>query len=272
MMDLSTTSDAVVKISPYCGDCGYPISSQSCPECGGVPMPRLLLIERRRKLGRIFGLLAFSWGAEVVMLGLLFVPMIVTSLTPALAGYTRFSIGAMQILYSATSVCTALAALTLAKGPWPLSQRMRTGLRIAAAGFMVNAFRRLLAVFMLMVPVDPFFMVYQWTEWPTWILTALALVMLFRGLGICSQFDPGRQERPFLKNAWIIIAAITSFTIFNWATRWLSSNQSVEQASQAIGLILVVIQTMIMAACVGFMVPWKRILTKCGDLQDGIEA
>ena len=263
MTELSATPAEIVKLSRYCGDCGYPITDENCPECGGGAVPRLHLIERRRTLGRIFSLLALSWGAEAVMLLLMFLPILLINLVPALGGAARLYVGFMQILYSATAICTALAAISVAKGLWILSTRARTLVRIATAGFLVSAGRRLLMVIVLFVPAGPLVLLVEWIEWPVWIFGAFAAVVLLRALGICSRMDPGGRDRSFLGMAWVSFSIIMGVYLFFAMTRWLSPNQAVDSAFQAIALILLGVQTLFLAAVVGSMIPWKRMLTRC---------
>ena len=272
MTELSATPAEVVKMSRYCGDCGYPIADGSCPECGGGPMPRLHLIERRRTLGRIFRLLALSWGAEAVMLVLMFLPMLLMSLVPALGGAARFYVGFMQILYAATAICTAMAAMSVAKGPWILSTRTRTLVRIVTAGFLVGAGRRLLMGIMLFVPAGPLVLLVEWIEWPVWIFGAFAAVVLLRALGICSRMDPEGRDRSFLGMAWISFSIIMGIYLFFAVAGWLSPNQTVDTAFQAIAVILVVVQTLFLAVVVGFMIPWKRMLTRCAANDNGMRS
>lgn len=272
MQDPTDSPDGVVKLSRYCGDCGYPIADGRCPECGGGAVPRLQLIDRRRTLDRIFLLLALSWGADAVMLVLMSLPLVLLPMVPGASGGTRLFVGFVQVLFAATAICAALAASSLAKGPWALSPGNRTLLRIASAGFLASAGRRLLMGLMLFVPAGPLVLLVEWIEWPVWIAGAFAAVVLLHALGTCSRMDPGARNRAFLGMAWIAFSVITVVYLFLALAGWSSPNPAAVKAFQVVGVILFVVQILFLAVVVGFLIPWKRMLARCAANDNGMPA
>ena len=272
MQDPTDSPDGVVKLSRYCGDCGHPIADGRCPECGGGAVPRLQLIDRRRTLGRIFLLLALSWGADAVMLVLMSLPLVLLPMVAGAGGGTRLFVGFVQILFSMTAICAALAATALASGPWALSPRIRSLLGIATAGFFVAAGRRLGMGLMLFVPAGSLVLLVEWIEWPVWIVSAFATIILLHALGICSRMDPGARNRAFLGLAWIAFSGITVVYLFLVLAGWSTPNPAAVQAFQIVGVILFVVKILFLAVVVGFLIPWKRMLARCAANDNGMPA
>lgn len=265
MIEDANPAAGMVRLSHYCGECGYPIDDGICPECGGRPVPRKTLIERRRTLGRLLRLIAFGWGTKLVAFVLMTLPLVIPGLAPGMGGPVRGFVGFVQVLFFVAAVSVGLAAIAIAKGPWALSSTMKTLLRIAAVGFFVDAFRRILTVLMLMVPAPPAILLYEWSEWPASILGMFAILVLLRTIGICSWHDPGGRERPFLRHAWIVYAVCLTPPVAVTAAYFFLpiDGQGGLMALLQLGLF---VRIVILITVVGFMIPWKRMLTRCAEI------
>lgn len=271
MIEDASPTAGVVRLSHYCGQCGYPIDDDDCPECGGAPVPRLVLIEKRRTLERLLRLLAFAWGTKLVAMVLLMLPLIFTGLGPGMGGAARGYIGFLQVLLFGADVCAGLAAITIGKGPWALSPTTRTLLRIAAVGFFVDASRRLLTALLLMVPAPPAILLYEWSEWPTWFLGIFAILVLLRTLGTCSWHDPGGRERPFLRHVWILYSLTIALPMAVTAAYFLLPIDGLMVLAPLLQLGQT-LRILILLMVVGFMIPWKRMLVRCAASSSEIHA
>ena len=265
MIEDANPAAGVVRLSHYCGGCGYPINDGICPECGGRPVLRKTLIERRRTLGRLLRLLAFGWGTKLVAIVLMTLPLVIPGLAPGMGGPVRGFVGFVQVLFFVAAVFVGLAAIAIAKGPWTLSSTMRTLLRIAAVGFFVDASRRMLTVLLFMVPAPPVILLYEWSEWPAWFLGIFAIVVLLRAIGICSWHDPSGRERPFLRHAWILYSITLALPMAVTAAYFFLPIDGLEGFMALLQLGLFV-RVVILITVVGFTIPWERMLERCAKI------
>jgi hypothetical protein len=148
------------------GDCGYPVADGTCPECGDAAVSRITIIEKSRTLGRVLRLLAFSWGGEAVAFVLSTLPSCL-SLGFVPGGTVRGQLGFVEVALLPAGIGGGLACIALRKGLRALSSTARMLLRIAASGFFLVAFRRLLAVLLLMVlHFDVLLPAWYFLQWP----------------------------------------------------------------------------------------------------------
>lgn len=266
MNDPSNTP-VTMRRSRFCGDCGYPVADGTCPECGKASVPRITIIEKSRTLGRVLRLLAFSWGGEAVAFVLSVLPSYL-SLGFVPGGAVRGYLGFVEVVFLAAGVCGGLSCIALRKGPWALSSSARMLLRIAAFGFFLVASRRLLAVLLLMeLHLDVLRTAWyftQWSEWPAWILSGVAVVTLLRVVGVCSENDPGGRERPFLRHAWIPSALVVSLPMAMTISYFLLP---IDGGGEVMGLLQLgrVVQILLLMTVVGGMIRWKRMLDRVAE-------
>ena len=167
-----------------------------------------------------------------------------------------------QVLLVSTRACEAIASMTLANGPWPLTLRGKRLLRIAAAGFVLKAGSDLITLGLMIVPFEPLANLRSWLIWPSWIIYAFALTTMIHAIGTCSRQDPGGRHRGLLKHAWIGIILLTVMNLFVYLTYRMIEIDIVRSTLDIINVPRTIAFHGSLVLLVFFMIPWKRCLSR----------
>ena len=271
-----------------CRKCSYPVEDEVCPECGYNHHGQSEILERARSIGWIGRLL-------LVALALVMARILIENSTsnPVLAlfidsagildGTLKTSLAVIVLFIP--GILAASACVRLTRGQWTLSRKNKVLLLIASTVFL------LLPAIDLSFLIDRTFKNMGWKSLPfDWRMTieewssALYLIgmcggftILFRSLGICSNEDPGGDDRWFLRHAWIGAVAFTVLyggailhARFNWAFKSLNgldfkSGMRFEHAIGTVGTwdlrqFMAIIFMIYLLLFVRFVFRWRRAL------------
>ena len=256
----------------FCGSCSYPMDDDICPECGGRPAESDHFSKASRSVGWICALLTFAWCIDLaigVSLNLLLPKMV--------------SPGSMTMLMTLSNIPHALGTMLMAivcwillKGGWRLSARWK-GLLCS----LLLVFPLIAALSLLSLMFDVFRYSADLGLWhidpslwmvPISNLEAIGLVGLVAGIGACSRRNPGASNRWFLSRAWIVLGVITALQIslgimFRWVAMSNNPNLNlplIEGLSSMLGVIMIGAFAF-KIIFLGFLIPWKRTLTRCAE-------
>ena len=256
----------------FCGSCSYPMDGDICPECGGRASESAHFSKASRSVGWICALLTFAWCidlATVVSLNLLQPNMVSPSHMAMLMMLSRLphALGIMLM----TIVCWILL-----KGGWRLSAWGKGLLYslllvfplIAALGLLILMFE----VFRSSTDLGLWHI--DLSLWMVLIssLEAIGMVCLVAAIGACSRGNPGGTNRWFLSRCWIALGTIVALQIMlDILFRWIAMSNGPVSTLQVIQglsnmIVLIAIGSFVFKITfVGFLIPWKRTLTRCAE-------
>lgn len=197
-----------------CLVCGYATDAPTCPECGGRRDGRDQIPARYRVVTRVFHLLV----AGILIQGSLF---LLDALAPSIRQVWMVPGDLMSwtwILFDIAltilpTILVAIAAAQLSVAPWFLAPMERRLLKSACLlGLTFPAYWLGLQVMALSRPA----FAADLAGWASPFIAATTLtgvVLLFRGLGLCSGRDRGGETRLFLRHAWVGAAILAAFNL-----------------------------------------------------------
>ena len=284
--DSDTTS--LTRPQELCRKCSYPVEDEICPECGYNHHGQSEILERARSIGRIGRLL-------LVALALVIARILIDKSTSkpvwVLAAYSEGILdGTLKaslavIVLFIPGILAASACVRLTRGQWTLSRMNKVLLLIASIVLLllpaIDLSFLIFWIFEIMgwysLPFDWRMTIEEWSSTLSLIAMFGGVTILFRSLGICSNEDPGGDDRWFLRHAWIGTVAFAVLyggailhTRFNWAFKSLTgldfkSGMRFEHAIGTVGTwdlrqFMAVIFMIYVLLFVRFLFQWRRAL------------
>ena len=248
------------------------MEGEICPECGGRTSESDYFSKASRSVGWICALLTFAWCIDLA------IAVSLNLLLPSMV-----SPGSMAMVMMLSNIPHALGTMLMAivcwillKGGWRLSARWKGLLYclflvfplIAALGLLILMFD----VFRNSADLGLWHIDLSLWMVPISSLEAIGMVCLVAAIGACSRGNPGGTNRWFLSRCWIALGAIVALQImlgilFRWIAMSngpISNLQLVQGLSNMIGLIAIG-SFVFKITFVGFLIPWKRTLTRCAE-------
>ena len=271
-----------------CRKCSYPVEDEICPECGYNHHGQSEILERARSIGRIGRLL-------LVALALVIARILIDKSTSKpvwvlaarsegiLDGTLKTSLAVIVLFIP--GVLAASACVRLTRGQWTLSRMNKVLLLIASIVFLllpaIDLSFLIFWTFEIMgwysLPFDWRMTFEEWSSTLSLIAMFGGVTILFRSLGICSNEDPGGDDRWFLRHAWIgavALAVLYGGAILHmnldWSykslTAWdLKSGMRFVHAMETVGIwnlpqFIAVIFMIYVLLFVRFLFQWRRAL------------
>ena len=197
-----------------CLGCGYPTDADVCPECGRHTDGRDQIRVRYQVVTRVRSLFVAAIAIEGTF-------ALVDALAPSIR-YVPLIPGAFmnyvwilfQILtHAIPPILVAIAAAQVALGPWYLVPRERR--RLKAASLLILTFPAYWLGFQTLALSGPGIAsdLAQLVHPFVTLTTLTGVVLLFRGIGLCSDRDRGGAERKYLRYVWLGVAIPAGFTV-----------------------------------------------------------